>query len=55
MKYRNKQLTKIQKKTRKFRAEIQSLCDLYRLRMKKNQPRWRQIKKERARHDKKSM
>lgn len=48
MKYRNKQLTRIQRNLRKFHSSCQSICSMTGERLKKKKPRWRQICKARA-------
>lgn len=45
MKYRNKQLTRMQRNTRKLSSRLQSILDLYGLRADKNPPRWRLLNK----------
>ncbi len=47
MKYRTKQLTRIQKCIRKSKSMAQSICAVTGLRMEKRPPRWRQINKAR--------
>ena len=54
MKYRNKNLTRIQKIMRKFPRTVQRICSFGGITVKKREPRWRQIKKVRAKYDKRS-
>lgn len=46
MKYRTKQLTRIQKCIRKSKSMAQSICAETGLRMKKRPPRWRQLERQ---------
>lgn len=47
MKYRNKQLTYMQRNFRKFHSWGQSMAAIAGVRLKKKKPRWRQLRKAR--------
>ena len=46
MKYRTKQLTRIQRNLRKFHSSCQSVCAIAGKRLKKKKPRWRQLERQ---------